>query len=103
MTSHQRNLPEGTEEKVRALRAQGLSFREVAHRLGISASSAFYAMSGRGTPKSRMVVPANDNTPATPMEDRAVWLVPNNGGCSSLSGMVPVTLRRIRALEKDAA
>lgn len=41
----------------------------------------------------RVFAPANDN--------RTTRLVPHNGGCSTTSGMVPVTLARSAAAEPE--
>jgi hypothetical protein len=42
----------------------------------------------------RSPVAANDNNP-----DRTTKMAPYNGGCSTTSGMMPVTLQRVPTLE----
>jgi len=74
--------------KVHALHKQGVGLRAIAEecRLGQRAIMDILA--------KRPPMPANDNV--------VVALVANNGGCSTLSGKVPVTLPRVRAMEEAA-
>lgn len=78
---------------VKSLKDQGLTFREIADRLSISPASVNNAIHGR--PPARKYPAANDN--------KIVRLVANNGGCSTTSGMVPVSLPRVATLERAAA
>jgi hypothetical protein len=77
-------------DNVRALRAAGLTFREIADRLDIGVASAHRAISPE-RPK-RTPFAANDNTV---QRDIAF-----NGGCSTTSGFAKVTLARVPTLER---
>ena len=80
-----------TKERARAMRADGLDFSAISKRLGCSLQHA-YRVTGdtaRGTPQ--------------PTERTIVRHFPHNGGCSTQSGMRPVSLPRIVALHGVAA
>ncbi len=47
---------------------------------------------------SRVYCAANDNDPL-----KTVLMVPHNGGCSTTSGRLPVSVRRIAAMGSVAA
>lgn len=51
----------------------------------------------RTMPTAAIPIAANDNHP-----DRVTRLVAHNGGCSTVSGMVPVTVRRTAANDNRA-
>ena len=51
----------------------------------------------RAVPASKFRA-ANDNNP-----DRVTRMTPYNGGCSTLSGLVPLTLPRVSLLEEQVA
>lgn len=80
-------------DSVRALRDQGLTFRQIADRLAIGLASAHRAIAPE-RPR-RQPLAANDN--------KVVRLVANNGGCSTTSGMVRVSVARIPTMERVAA
>ncbi|MBB4192750.1 helix-turn-helix domain-containing protein [Rhizobium aethiopicum] len=81
-------------EMMRSLRAQKLSLREIADRLGVSHQTVFYALGGKRS-KTPKRTAANDNSTA----GRVVRLSPWNGGCSTTSGMAPVTVPHIPTLD----
>jgi len=77
---------------MRSLRAQKLSLRAIADRLGVSHQKVYLDLGGQRT--RRMQAPANDNR-----AERTTRMSAWNGGCSTTSGLVPVTLKRIPTLE----
>jgi len=80
-------------DTVRSLRSAGLTFRQIADRLDIGIASAHRAISPQ--PTKRLPLAANDN--------KVLRRVANNGGCSTTSGMVEVSLPRVATLERAAA
>jgi hypothetical protein len=76
-----------TTERARAMRDGGKSFAEISSRLGISLQHAYRI--------------AGDLERVPPAEDArsVVRYTAHNGGCSSLSGKVPVSLPRIATLD----
>lgn len=116
-------------EQMRALKKQGMSFRRIGDQFNMSGTAVFYKLGGKKKPsakqvinedpaasflidgeaiqgpvskfamgRARKLVAANDNHP-----DRFVKMVPVNGGCSTTSGMMPVTLARSAGDEQVAA
>jgi AcrR family transcriptional regulator len=81
-------------ETMRSMRAQNLSLRDIADRLGVSHQTVFYALGGKRR-KAPKRAAANDNS----MAGRVVRMAPWNGGCSTTSGMAPVTLPHIPTLD----
>jgi len=71
------------------MRSDGKSFQKIADELGLGKTTVLEAFNGR---KPARVVPQ-----AHP--DRVTRMTAYNGGCSTVSGMVPVTLPRLRCLE----
>jgi hypothetical protein len=90
-------------QEMRSLRLSGMAFRDIADKFGVSTMTAYYNISGkrfvRLTPPSQLVA-ANDNHP-----DRITKMMPHNGGCSTTSGLMPVSLARsaTQPTEKVAA
>ncbi|MBO9194372.1 hypothetical protein J5277_09665 [Rhizobium sp. 16-449-1b] len=86
-----------------AMRQEGASFQRIAARWGITPSAVkmrlsrdFRGLGQRVTPAELAAKAANDNNP-----DRKTVLSPHNGGCSTLSGMMPVSVRRVETVELD--
>ncbi|PKA40414.1 hypothetical protein CWR43_27935 [Rhizobium sullae] len=78
------NHPPSTEE-MRALKKEGMSLRQIGDRFGMSGTGVFYRLGGEK--KSRSARPAaNDN--------KIIKMMPHNGGCSTTSGLMPVSLAR---------
>lgn len=78
------------QETVRALRQEGLTIREIADLIELSPASIHNAIHGRPAP--RRYPAANDNV--------CRRSVANNGGASTTSGMVTVSLARVPTLER---
>lgn len=74
-----------TEERARALRAEGYAFARIAAILGIS---TWHATRCAGLVNAEVKETART----------VVRRVAHNGGCSSLSGMMAVSMPRINAL-----
>lgn len=80
-----------TQERARKMRAERKSFADISRKLGISVGYA-YKCAG--------------DVAITPVAETARSVVrhfAHNGGCSTTSGMVPVSLPRITALHGVAA
>jgi hypothetical protein len=89
----ERQLPrEHARRQIHSLRARGMTIRDIAIEAGKSRDYVFAMLNGqkRGEP-SPIPPAANDN--------KVVRMMPHNGGCSSLSGRVPVSLPRVPTLE----
>lgn len=83
-----------TEERARSLRAEGKSLRQIGRELNIPLTRAYYIMGGKR---------AQPRNPLTPTQATIVRHAPHNGGCSTQSGLVPVSLPRIPTLHGVAA
>ncbi|MGF9564123.1 hypothetical protein AAIH70_11470 [Neorhizobium sp. BT27B] len=73
------------------MKEAGNSFQKIADALGYGKTTIIEAINGR---KPTRQAPANDNHP-----DRTTRMSARNGGCSTTSGMMPVTLRRIPTID----
>lgn len=69
-----------------SLREEGLSLRAIGERLGVSHQAVFFRLGGQRTPQRKLVA-ANDN--------KIVKMMPHNGGCSTTSGEMPISLQRV--------
>ncbi|NGO63920.1 hypothetical protein G6N76_09550 [Rhizobium daejeonense] len=85
----QKVIDERTIALMGELKREGASYRQIADRFAVGLPTVFYAFNGRKPPR-----PANDNHP-----DRVTRMVAANGGCSTTSGMVPVTLVRVPTVD----
>lgn len=76
-----------------ARRLRGESVASIAASYNVKPSSVYQQFNRNlgGTP---LPGPANDNNP-----DRVTRMTARNGGCSSLSGKMPVTLARIPTID----
>ncbi|PTV72166.1 hypothetical protein [Agrobacterium pusense] len=82
-----------------ARRENGESVADIAARYNVKPMAAYQRLRrtfGLATP--RAVIPANDNNP-----ERMTHLAPHNGGCSTLSGLMPVSLPRVLTAANDNA
>lgn len=81
--------------ELRAARLAGEAVRSIAARYNVSPSAIYQTFSRElgGTP---LPGPANDNNPR-----RKTHMAARNGGCSTTSGLMPVTLPRIATLAKE--
>lgn len=76
-----------------ARRENGESVADIAARHNVKPMAAYQRLRrAYGLHKQRAFIPANDNNP-----DRTTHLAPHNGGCSTLSGLMPVSLPRVAA------
>ncbi|QWY83255.1 hypothetical protein [Rhizobium phage RHph_X2_25] len=73
--------------EMRAMQSHGASLREIGARFGLSGTAVFYRLGGVRKLRSGPPAAANDN--------KIVKMVPHNGGCSTTSGLVPVSLPRV--------
>lgn len=89
-------------EKVKRLRADGKTFREIGEALGLSEWSAWTAINHHSSEGKFLVTPPK-RPPLAANDNKVIRRIANNGGCSTTSGMVSVSLPRIATLEKVAA
>ncbi|EHJ97760.1 hypothetical protein [Agrobacterium tumefaciens] len=76
-----------------ARRENGESVADIAARHNVKPMAAYQRLRRTyGLQKQRTFIPANDNN-----SDRVTRLAPHNGGCSTLSGLLPVSLPRVAA------
>lgn len=87
---------ESHRRRAHALRAKGLTLRAIGDLLGVSRTTVMTLIGGqlKGEP-SLMPIAANDNIQTVK--------VAHNGGCSTQSGMVDVSLARSAGGERVAA
>jgi hypothetical protein len=85
----QRRLSQDEIEAVRQLRNNGATYQTLAELQGCSKKTVYDAINGRKPPR-----PANDNNPS-----RMTRFAPHNGGCSTASGLQPVSLARVPTLD----
>lgn len=71
------------------LKREGASYRQIADRFAVGLPTVYYAFNGRKPAR-----PARVEHP-----DRITVMSAHNGGCSTTSGMMPVTLPRLRCLD----
>ncbi len=82
-----------------ARRENGESVADIAARYNVKPMATYQRLRRTyGLQKQRAFIPANDNSP-----DRVTHLAPHNGGCSTLSGLMPVSLPRVLAAANDNA
>lgn len=79
-------------EAIREMRANGMTYRDIAHKLDVDVETAWRTINFK-SPK-RHPLAANDN--------KVIRRVANNGGCSTTSGMVAVSVARLPTLERPA-
>lgn len=80
-----------------ARRENGESVADIAARHNVKTNTVYQQFNRKfgGTP---LPGPANDNNPR-----RKTHMTPRNGGCSTLYGLMPVTLARVLAAANDNA
>ncbi|THK34419.1 hypothetical protein EHS39_30090 [Ensifer sp. MPMI2T] len=78
-----------------AMRQSGASIAQISEAAGLKPMTVYQRLRreyGVAALAPTLPGPANDNNP-----DRVTRMTPRNGGCSTLSGMVPVTVVRTAA------
>lgn len=82
-----------------SMRQQGADFDAIASAAGLSRITAYQRMRRAAGLDAIRPMPgaANDNNP-----ERVTRMMPHNGGCSTTSGKMPVTLKRIPTLDGPA-
>jgi len=81
-----------------ARRQDGESVAEIAARYNVKPMTAYQRLRRvHGLEKPREIVAANDNRP-----DAVTRMTANNGGCSTLSGKVPVSVVRVPTIDGAA-
>ena len=78
---------------MRACLGKGETTQQIARRYGLK-DMAVYQRLRRDLGAPPLPGPANDNNPS-----RVTRMTPRNGGCSTLSGKMPVTLVRIPSVD----
>ncbi|NTF69416.1 hypothetical protein [Rhizobium rhizogenes] len=79
-------------EIMRSLREEGLSLRVIGERLGVSHQAVFFRLGGSRAPLRTAAKPAaNDN--------KIIKMMAHNGGCSTTSGKMPVSVARVPSLD----
>lgn len=86
-----RAIDENMLGQILAMKAAGNSFQKIADALGLGKTTVIEAVNGRKPPRP---VAANDNHP-----NRVTRMSARNGGCSTTSGKMPVTLVRIPTID----
>lgn len=81
--------------ELRAARLAGEAVKSIAARFEVS-QSAIYQVFSRELGGTPLPGPANENNPR-----RKTHMSARNGGCSTTSGLMPVTLPRIPTLSRD--
>lgn len=81
---------------IRAMRQRGLHHKDIAQAVGLKPMTVYQHLRRCGglAVMPKRPAPANDNHP-----DRVTRMAAHNGGCSTLSGMMPVTLKRVPSLD----
>ena len=79
-----------------AMRQGGASIADIGRRSGLKPMTAYQRLRREYGVEALAPLPgpANDNNP-----ERVTRMTPRNGGCSTTSGMMPVTVRRLAAAE----
>lgn len=82
-----------------ARRENGESVADIAARHNVKPMAAYQRLRRTyGLHKQRAFISANDNKP-----ERTTRMAPHNGGCSTLSGLLPVSLPRVLTVANDNA
>lgn len=82
---------------MQAMRAAGSSINEIAARAGLRPMTAYQRLRRAYGPSGTLPGPSNDNNP-----DRVTRMSARNGGCSTTSGLMPVTLRRLACIDGES-
>lgn len=81
-----------------AMRQSGASIETIAAKAGLKFNTAYQRLRRQfgadAIRRETLPGPANDNNP-----HRVTRMTPHNGGCSTVSGMMPVTLVRIPTMD----
>lgn len=77
-----------------AMRQRGASLAQLSEQSGLRPMT-IYQRFRRSEGSMPLPGPANDNNP-----NRVTHMTPHNGGCSTTSGLMPVTVRRVGSVEQ---
>lgn len=84
-----------------AMRQEGASIEDIAQRAGLKANTAYQRLrrefGAEAIKRENLPGPANDNNP-----HRVTRMTARNGGCSTVSGMMPVSLARVPTVDGAA-
>jgi hypothetical protein len=80
--------------EMRALRQGGANINEIAAKAGIKPMTAYQRLRRAYGTTDPLPGPCNDNNP-----NRVTRMSARNGGCSTVSGLMPVTLRRLACID----
>ncbi|MBD9542908.1 hypothetical protein IB276_26025 [Ensifer sp. ENS04] len=84
-----------------AMRQSGASIEEIAARAGLKFGTAYQRLrrqfGAEAIKRENLPGPANDNNP-----HRVTRMTARNGGCSTVSGMMPVSLARVPTVDGHA-
>ena len=83
--------------EMRALRQGGATINEIAAKAGIKPMTAYQRLRRAYGTTDTLPGPCNDNNP-----NRVTRMAARNGGCSTTSGLMPVTLRRLACVDGAA-
>ena len=81
--------------EMRAMKQDGATINEIAARAGLKPMTVYQRLRRTYGPTGTLPGPNNDNNP-----DRVTRMSARNGGCSTTSGLMPVTLRRLACIDE---
>lgn len=83
--------------EMHALRQGGATINDIAAKAGLKPMTVYQRLRRAYGAAGALPGPCNDNNPG-----RITKMAARNGGCSTTSGMMPVTLRRLACIDEPA-
>ncbi|MBB6299955.1 hypothetical protein [Rhizobium leucaenae] len=80
--------------EMRALHRAGMSLRQIGDKFNMTGPGVFYRLGGNRKP-------LRDGPPLAANDNKFVKMIPHNGGCSTTSGLMPVSLARSADVEEE--